>query len=82
LLRNILLSKLSAHTEEIIIDHWCVFKSNRLSTDIILFIGQIVKRKWEHIEIVHQIFLGFNEVYDSVSCKSNKICLNETCSKV
>ena len=58
---------LMPHAQEIIGDHWYGFRSNRLSTDNILCIGQILKTKWEHSEIVHQVFIGFKKAFDSDS---------------
>jgi hypothetical protein len=62
----ILLSNLTKHAEGVIGDHRYIFRSNNLSTDNILSIGQIVKIKWEHIELVYQNFIGLNIAYDSV----------------
>ena len=55
------------NTRRIIGDHWYGFRSNRLSADNILCIGQILKTEWEHSEMVHQVFIGFNNAFDSDS---------------
>ena len=66
-LSNILLSSLTKHAEDIIGDQWYGFRSSSLSTDNILCIGQILKTEWEHSEIVHQVFIGFKNAFDSDS---------------
>jgi hypothetical protein len=69
LLKNIkfiLLSSLTARAEEVIYDHRYVFRSNRLPTDNIFCIWQILKEKWEYIELGHQILIGFKNAYDAV----------------
>jgi len=35
-------------------------------TDHILCICQILEKKWEYKEAVHQLFIDFKEAYDSV----------------
>jgi hypothetical protein len=65
MLSNILLSVLSLYTD-IIWDHRG-FRRNRLTTDQILFwIRQILEKKWEYNEIVHQLFVDFKKAYYSV----------------
>ena len=58
-LPNILFSRLTPYTEEIIGDHQCGFRSNRSTTDHIFCIRQILKKKWEYNEAVHQLFTDF-----------------------
>jgi hypothetical protein len=36
------------------------------TTDHIFSIRQILEKKWEYNEAVHQLFIGFKKVYDSV----------------
>jgi hypothetical protein len=66
MLSNILLSRLSPYTDEIIGDHQCEVRHNRSTTDHIFCIHQILEKKWEYNETVHQLFTDFNKAYDSV----------------
>ena len=66
ILSNILLSRLIPYAEEIIGDHQCGFRRNRSTTDHIFCIRQILEKKWEHNEPVHQLFIDFKKSYDSV----------------
>ena len=52
--------------EEIAGDHQCGFRRNGSSTDHIFRIRQILEKKWEHNEAVHQLFIDFRKAYDSV----------------
>ena len=62
---NILLSRLTPYAEEVIGDHQCGFR-RRSTTDHILCIRQILEKKWEYNETVHQLFIDFKKAYDSV----------------
>jgi len=66
ILSNILLSRLIPYAKEIIGNHQCNFRSNRSTTDHIFCIRQILEKKWEHNEEVHQLFIDFKKAYDSV----------------
>jgi hypothetical protein len=66
MLSNILLSRLSPYIYEIIGDQICGFRRNRSTTDQIFCIRQILEKKWEYNETVHQLFIDFKETYDSV----------------
>jgi hypothetical protein len=67
MLSNILPSRLIPYAEEIIGDHQCVFRRNRSTTDHIFgIIRQILEKKWEHNDVVHQFFTDFEKAYDSV----------------
>ena len=66
ILSNILLSRLIPYAEEVIGDHQCGFRRNRSTTDHIFCIRQILEKKWEYNEAVHQLFIGFKKAYDSV----------------
>jgi len=46
--------------------HQCGFRRNRSTTDHIFCIRQILEKKWEHNEAVHQLFIDFKKAYDSV----------------
>jgi len=65
ILSNNLLSRLTPYAEEIIGDHHCGFPRNRSNTDHIFCIHQILEKKWEYSESVHQLFIDFKKVYDS-----------------
>jgi len=64
-LSNILLSRLIPYAEEVIGDHQCGFRRNRSTTDHIFCIHQILEKKWEYNEAVHQLFIDFKKAYDS-----------------
>ena len=66
ILSNILLSRLIPYAKEIIRDHQCGFRRNRLTIDHIFCIRQILEKKLEYIEEVHQLFIDFKKAYDSV----------------
>jgi len=66
ILPNILLSRLTPHAKEIIGDHQCGFRRNRSTTDHIFCICQILEKKWEYKEAVHQFCIDFKKAYDSV----------------
>jgi hypothetical protein len=66
ILSNILLSRLSPYFDEIIGDHKCGFRRNRSTTDQIFCIRQILEKKWECNETVHQLFIDFKKAYDSL----------------
>jgi hypothetical protein len=66
ILSHILLSRLILNADEIIGDHQCGFQRNRSTTDQILFIRQILERKWEYNGTVQQLFIYFKNAYDSV----------------
>ena len=63
---NILLSRLTPYTEEIICDHHCGFRRNRSTDDRIFCIRQILEKKWEYNAAVHQPFVDLKEANDSV----------------
>jgi hypothetical protein len=52
--------------KEIIRDHQCGFQRNRSTVDHIFCICQILEKKWEYSEEVHQFFIDFKKAYDSV----------------
>ena len=66
ILSNILLSRLIPYAEGVIGDHQCGFRRNRSTTDHIFCIRQILEKKWEYDEAVHQFFIDFKKAYDSV----------------
>ena len=66
ILSSILLSRLTPYAEEVIGDHQCGFRRNRSTTYHIFCIRQILEKKWEYNEAVHQLFIDFKKAYDSV----------------
>jgi hypothetical protein len=77
ILTNILLSRLSPYIDEIIGDHQCGFRRNRLTTDQIFCICQ--EKKWEYNETVHHLFIDFKKAYGfreegSIVQYSHKAC--------
>ena len=51
-------------------EHQCGFRLNRSTTDHIFCIRQILEKKWEHNETVHQLFIDFKKAYDSVGTEA------------
>jgi len=66
ILYNILLSRLIPYAKEIIGDNPCGFRRNRSTIDHIFCIRQMLEKKWEYNEEVHQLFIDFKRAYDSV----------------
>jgi len=69
ILFSILLPRLIPYAQEIIGDHQCGFRRNRSAIDHIFCIRQILEKKWEYNEPVHQLFIDFKTAYDSVRRK-------------
>ena len=61
-----MLSRLTPYAKEIIGDHQCGFRRNGSTIDHIYCIRQILEKKWEYNEEVHQLFIDFKKAYDSV----------------
>ena len=59
--------KVNSIAEEVIGDHQYGFRRNRSTTDHIFCIRQILEKKWEYNEAVHQLFTDYKKAYDSVS---------------
>ena len=66
ILSKILLSMLIPYAKEIIGDHQCGFRNKRSTIDHIFCIRQILEKKWEYNEEVHQLVIDFRRAYDSV----------------
>jgi len=66
ILSNILLSRLIRYAKEIIGDHQCRFRHDTSTIDHIFCNRQILEKKWEYNEEVHQLFIDFKKAYDSV----------------
>jgi len=67
ILSNILLSMLTPYSEEITGDHQCGFRRNRSTTDHTFCIRQILEKKWEQNEEVHQLIMNSKKAYESVT---------------
>jgi len=66
ILSYILLSRLTPYAKKIIGDHQCGFRRNRSTIDRIFCIRQILEKKWDYNEEVHQLFIEFKKAFDSV----------------
>jgi len=66
ILSSVLLSRLIPYVKEIIGDHQCGFRFNRSIIDHIFCICQMLEKKWEYNEEVHQLCIDFKKAYDSV----------------
>jgi len=77
ILYNILLSRLIPYAKEIIGDHQCGFRCNRSTIDHIFCIRQVIEKKWEYNDEVHQLFIDFKKAYDSVRREVLYKILNE-----
>jgi hypothetical protein len=66
ILSTILLSRLTLGAEKILGDQQCGFLHNRSATDHILCISQVLEKKWEYNEAVHQLFIDSKKAYDSI----------------
>jgi hypothetical protein len=64
---SILLSDLSPYIDEMIGGRHCGCRRNRSTTGQIFCIHQILEKKWEYNETVHQLFKDFKKANDSVS---------------
>jgi len=61
ILSNILPSRLIRYAKEIIGDQQYGFRRNRSTIDHIFYIRQILEKKWEYNEEVHQLFIDFKK---------------------
>jgi hypothetical protein len=53
-------------------DYRCGYQCNRSTTDHVFCIRQIMKKKWEHIEAAHQLFIDFKKAY--ALCRREVLC--------
>jgi len=60
-LSSILLSRLIPYAKVFIGNHQCGFPYNRSTIDYIFCIRQILEKKWEYNEEVHQLFIDFKK---------------------
>ena len=60
------MSRLTPYAKEIVVDHQSGFGCHKSTTDHIFCICQILEKKWEYNEVVHQLFIDFKKVYTSV----------------
>jgi hypothetical protein len=63
ILSNFLLPRLIPYADE---DHQYGFRRNRLMTDQIFCVRQILEKMWDYNSTVHQLFIDFKKAYDSV----------------
>jgi hypothetical protein len=63
---NVLVSRLTPYGEEIVGDHQCGFRRNKSTTDQIFYNWHILETKCGYNGTVHQLFIDFKKVYDSV----------------
>jgi hypothetical protein len=66
MLLNIFPSRLNPHIGEIIEDCQCGFWCNRSTSDQIFCIQQILEKKLEYNETVHQLLIDFKKANDLV----------------
>jgi hypothetical protein len=66
ILSNILLSRLDPYIDKIIGHHQCGFRRNRSTTGQIFCFCQILEKKWDYNQTVHQLFIDLKKAYDSV----------------
>jgi len=66
ILSNIMFSRLIPYAKEIVGDHQCGFRRNKSTTDHTFCIRQILEKKWEYNEEVHQLCIDFEKAYNSV----------------
>jgi sorting nexin-29 len=66
ILSDILLSRLISYAYAIFGDHQCGFRRNKSTTNKIIYIRQILEKKWEYNGTVHQVFIDFKKAYHSV----------------
>jgi len=64
ILSSILLARLTQYAEEVTGDLKCGFQCNRSAIDQVFFIRQILEKKWEYNEAVHQLFIDFKKAGD------------------
>jgi len=69
ILSNILTSRLIPYAKEIIGDRYCGIRRNRSTINHIFCIRQVLEKKWEYSEEVHQLVIDFKKAYDSVRRK-------------
>jgi len=74
---NILLSRLIPFAKEIIRDNKCGIQRNSSTTDHIFCFHQILEKKWEYNEAVHQLLIDYRKSYDTVRREVLYNILNE-----
>jgi hypothetical protein len=62
---SILLSMLTPYSEEFTGDHQCGFRRNISTTDYTFCIPQILEKKLEYNEAVHELLVDFKDAYNS-----------------
>jgi hypothetical protein len=64
ILSNVILSRLNPYIYEVTGDHQYGFRGS--TTDQIFCIHQILEKKWDYNETVHQLFIDLKKPYDLV----------------
>jgi len=59
-----LLARLTPYAEEVTGELKCGFQRSRSTTDHEFCIRQVLEKKWEYNEAVHQLFLDFKKASD------------------
>jgi hypothetical protein len=59
-------SRLCPYIDEILWNQQCGFQHTISTTTQIFCIHQILEKKWEYNETVHQLFIDFKKAHDSV----------------
>lgn len=65
-LANVVLIRITPYAEESIGDYQCGFRPGRSTIDQIFTVRQILEKHWEFDKDLHQLFIDFQQAYDSV----------------
>lgn len=63
---NILLSKLTMYTEQIIGEYQCGFRKTRSTVDQVFIVRQSMEKCYEHNIDLHMLFVDFRQAFDSI----------------
>ena len=66
ILSNILLPRMTPYANEIIGEYQCGFRRNRSTVEHIFSIRRILEKKWEYNNEVYQLFIDFENAFDSI----------------
>lgn len=65
ILSNIIRERIDLYAEEIIGEYQCSFRSGRSTIDQLFTIRQLLKKSWEFNRDLHNLFIDFEQAYDS-----------------
>ena len=65
-LSNVIQARLTPFAEDIVGDYQCGFRRNRSTSDQMFTIRQLLEKKWDFCETIHQLFIDFKKAYDSI----------------